>query len=83
MLLRLSAQINKAKLKIKTISMRHNNICFLEKDSNNKIILHTRTVSMKNLVMRYSRDKPIEGHFVSVADIKRLIIKKDSDLYEC
>ena len=64
--------------------MRHNNICFLEKDSNNKIILHTRTVSMKNLVMRYSRDKPIEGYFIFVANIRQPITKKkESDLYEC
>lgn len=60
--------------------MRHNNICFLEKDSNNKIILHTRTVSMKNLVMRHSRDKPlsrilnIRGKYYATNNKKRKVI---------
>ena len=34
---------------------------------------------MKNSVIRYSRDKPIEGHFVSVVNIKQPITKKESD----
>lgn len=34
---------------------------------------------MNNVSKRYSRDKPIEGHFVSVVNIKQPITKKESD----